>query len=139
MGCAQELDQLPQLQGCPADTELFLVMGAMGGVGAGQYALRSWAYLKNCIVGTVIPPYVGVVDRGNPTDPVSGTSTFQSNSLIGLGSSNNFSIQIVYSEVLRSSFGDNQSFTYNSTTGTIVLNNGELFYTGATLWVDRNQ
>jgi hypothetical protein len=88
------------------------------------------------------PPYVGVVDGGNPNDPVSGTPIFQNNSLKGLGSTNSGKIQITYAEIVRSSFGQNQSFIYNSVTGTIDLNynsSGEEFNPDSTLWVNRNQ
>lgn len=142
MSCSIEAIGLPVIQGCPSYNELFLVFGAVGGSGASLAGLRRWRDLKECIVGTVVTPYVGVVDRGNATDPVSGTSTFQSNALIGLGSQNNGDVQIVYGETLRSNFGINASFSFNSATGTINLDfngSGEEFFTGASLWIDRNQ
>lgn len=86
-----------------------------------------------------VPPYIGVVDRGMPSDPVSGTSVLQSNSLIGLGSTNNGDITILYAEGIRNSFGADASISYDSPSGTITLNAGEQFFTGAALWVDRNQ
>lgn len=146
MACNKEITTYPILLGCPGDSELFLVRNAIGGYSstgdATGWGWRSWAYLKACIVGSVLAPYVGVVDRGNPTDPISGTAIFQDNSLKGLGAANNNEIQIVLSEQLRSSFGDNKSFSYNSVTGTIDLSysgQGEIFNAGQTLWVDRNQ
>lgn len=105
----------------------------------GQWIIKS---LPSSGSGTVTHPYVGVVDRGLPTDPVSGTSQFQNNSLIGLGASNNNDIQIVYAEILRSSYGVNQSFIYYPTTGIIDLNynsSGEQFFSGYTLQIDLNQ
>jgi len=105
----------------------------------GQWIIKS---LPSSGSGTVTHPYVGVVDRGLPTDPVSGTSQFQNNSLIGLGASNNNDIQIVYAEILRSSYGANQSFIYYPTTGMIDLNynsSGEQFFSGYTLQIDLNQ
>lgn len=89
-----------------------------------------------------IPPYIGVVDRGNPTDPISGTSIFQDDSLIGLGATNGGNIQINYGEVIRSSFGSGQTFTFDNVTGEIDLDfngSGEQFFTGSSLWIDRNQ
>src|ERR1700690_322532 len=120
MPCSIEGTSLPIILGCPADNELFFVSGAIGGSGAGLYGWRRWVDIKHCIVGTVIPPYVGIVD-GGVNNPVSGISTFQSNSLIGLGSANNGNIQIVYAEILRSNFGDNASINYDPITGTIDL------------------
>lgn len=89
-----------------------------------------------------LPPYIGVVDRGNPNDPVSGTSIFQNDMLIGLGSTNNGDISIQYAEAVRNSFGANKSFDYDPILGTIDLDynsSGEEFYPGSSLWIDRNQ
>lgn len=142
MSCqADELSSLPLLFGCPGDDEWFLVGNAEGGVGVGKYARRQWVDLKRCVFNT-ISPYVGVVDRGNATDPVSGTGIFTSTLLAGLGTTNNGDIQIVLGEVLRSNFGDNASFAYTDNgdgTGTITLNTPETFFPGSTLFVDRNQ
>ncbi len=49
MACDQEINGLPVLTGCPADTEYFLVIGASGGAGTGLYGLRSWLSLVNCL------------------------------------------------------------------------------------------
>ncbi len=146
MACQKEITDYPILLGCPGDAELFLVRNAIGGyspTGAGTgWAWRSWAYIKACVGGASLPPYVGVVDRGNPTDPVSNTSIFQSDDLKGLGLTNNYEIQIVYGEQLRSSFGLNKSFNYDHVAGIIDLDyNGsaEQWSPGASLWTDRNQ
>lgn len=89
-----------------------------------------------------LPPYVGIVDGGNANDPVSGTSIFQNNQLIGLGSTNSGRITILYAESPRTNFGQNKSFEYNATTGTIDLNynsSGEEWFADSSLWIDRNQ
>lgn len=89
-----------------------------------------------------VPPYVGIVDRGQPNDPVSGTSLFQNNALIGLGSTNNGNITILYAGTPRNNYGLTQSFIFDNVTGTIDLNYNsiaEQFFTGAPLSVDRNQ
>lgn len=86
-----------------------------------------------------LPPYVGVVDRGNPTDPVSGTAVFQDASLVGLGSTNNGDIVIQYAEGIRTNFGLNKTIDYDPVLGKITLNSPEEFFTGNTLIVDRNQ
>lgn len=146
MSCGKDASTLPTLLGCPSDDELFFVSNAIGGYntdGSGKgFGWRKWLYIKNCIIGTDVAPYVGVVDRGNPNDPVSGTSIFQSDLLIGLGASNNGDVQIVYAEVLRSSFAENVSFNFDPTTGTIDLNyngSGERWNPNSSLWIDRNQ
>ena len=146
MSCKKDLSTLPILFGCPSNDELFLVNNAIGGYnndGSGRgYAYRKWSDIKNCIIGTVVAPYIGVVDRGNPNDPVSGTPLFQNDLLIGLGANNNEEIQIVLAEILRSNFGDNKSFEFNSTTGEINLDynsSGEQFTPGSSLYIDRNQ
>ena len=141
MPCSIELNSLPIIQGCPSDNELFLVFGAIGGSGASLAGLRRWSDLKHCITFTVISPYIGVVDRGNPNDPISGTGTFTNALLAGLGTINSGQIQIVLAEVLRSNFGNNASFTYtdNVTIGTIVISNNAQFLQGDTLYIDRNK
>lgn len=87
------------------------------------------------------PPYVGIVDGGDPNDPVSGTGIFQNDALIGLGSTNGGKIQIVYADVLRSNYGVLKSFDYDNVAGIIDLtfNSGEQFFAGYGLQVDRNQ
>lgn len=140
--CSIEISSgLPILLGCPSDTEYVMVIGATGGAGLGQYALRKWGDIKKCVLGTPVLPYIGVVDRGqvSPTkDPVSGQSILQDNSLIGLGSTNNGNIQMVIAETLMSNYGDNASFTYDSATGTIDIS-PNVFITGNAVFVDRNQ
>lgn len=143
-GCAIEISGLPVLLGCPGNNELILVTGATGGVGQGQYALRKWSDMVKCISGTILP-YVGVVDRGNPNDPVSGTNIFKSTLIAGLGVSNNGDIQIVIDKVLLQNFGAYPDFTYNPayvdsgiTYGQITLINSQ-FYPQSTLFIDRNQ
>lgn len=140
MACeGQELSGLPVLLGCPSDTELLLVVGAIGGQGAGGYALRSWANIKKCITSSV-SPFIGVVDRGNPNDPVSGTPIFQNDLLIGLGSSNNGNIQMVIDEILMSTFGQNKSFDFDPITGTVDMSySGNNFQPLSGVFIDRNQ
>lgn len=48
--CGIELDSLPLLASCPADSETMLFMGATGGQGAGGYARRTWQKVRNCIL-----------------------------------------------------------------------------------------
>lgn len=48
--CGKELNTLPILGGCPSDSEYFLVVNAVGGYGAGGYALRSWGNLVLCLL-----------------------------------------------------------------------------------------
>lgn len=146
MSCKKDLETLPILLGCPSNNELILVRNAIGGWnntgGSTGYAWRKWSDLKNCVIGTVVAPYVGVVDRGQTNDPVSGTSIFQNNLLLGLGQNNNGEIQIVYAEILRSNFGDNKSFEFDGITGEINLDyngSGEEFVPGSSLYIDRNQ
>lgn len=134
--CAVEGTSLPLLEGCPSDSETFLVMGAIGGVGVGKYARRSWADLKACITGSVTPPLIGVVGGGSADDPVAGLTAFQNNKLIGLGATNSGRIQIVVDDILYTNFGTNINFSFNSTTGTI---SGFFWATGAGLYIDLNQ
>jgi|ERR1700743_3710638 len=46
--CDTELSSLPLLSGCPTDNEYFLVGGALGGEGVGQYGRRLWSDVKSC-------------------------------------------------------------------------------------------
>lgn len=126
------------------DSNLKTVIPAKSIVNIVKTSNNSWIVGSVLSSGSniILPPYIGVVDRGNPNDPVSGQSTFQNDSLKGLGASNDDEIQINYAEQIRSSFGVNKSFNYDSLTGTIDLNynsSGEEFYPGSSLWIDRNQ
>lgn len=136
--CSKELADLPLLFGCPSDYEWFIVGNAEGGFGKYKYARRAFAQIKNCIIGVVRPPYIGVVDRGNPTDPVSGTTVFQDDSLIGLGATNNGDIQIVIDDVLMSTFGQNAGIAFDPATGTVTNLTGN-WQAGSGLFIDRNQ
>lgn len=63
--CGKEINTLPILTGCPADGEYFLVVGAAGGFGSGQYALRSWANLVTCLLeGGIFLVYGDELDNG---------------------------------------------------------------------------
>lgn len=136
--CTVELASLPLLAGCPADEEWFLVGNATGGQGTGKYARRLWSDLKNCISGIVLPPLIGIVNGGSGDDPVSGTSTFQSNKLIGLGATNDSKIQIVIDDLLQANFGTNINFSFDGTTGEIDIS-PNIWITGASLYIDLNQ
>lgn len=139
MACeGEELSGLPLLLGCPGAGEKILVVGAIGGLGAGGYALRNWSDIKSCVVGIVKEPLIGVVDGGGKTDPLSGTSVFQSDLLVGLGSKNSGRIQIVIDNVLYSNFGLNASFTFDNTTGIINISPNVWVATSG-LYIDLNQ
>lgn len=65
MPCSVEINTLPQLGGCPSDTEMFIVSGAVLGAGTGGYGLRSWATLKSCVLGGIgFPALYTVVGEG---------------------------------------------------------------------------
>lgn len=61
MACQIDLASLPLLNGCPADTEWFLVGNAAGGLDANGhfgpgtigYARRLWADIRKCAVATI--------------------------------------------------------------------------------------
>jgi hypothetical protein len=76
--CDQEINGLPILTGCPADTEYFLVMGATGGAGAGLYALRSWLTLKNCILAQLFGDGIETIN-GSQLD---GSNQYMNSDLI---------------------------------------------------------
>lgn len=86
-----------------------------------------------------LPPYIGIVDGGNSTDPVSGTGIFQDASIVGLGSTNGGKISIQYAEAVRNNFGQNKSFDYDPVLGKITLASPEEFFPLSSLWIDRNQ
>lgn len=46
--CDVEASSFPILSGCPTDNEAFLVSGAVGGTGIGQYGRRLWSDIKSC-------------------------------------------------------------------------------------------
>jgi len=127
---------LPLLEGCPGDAETILVGNAMGGVGGGKYARRTWADIKACLTGTIVPPLIGVVGGGGADDPTAGAVDFQNDKLKGLGSSNAGRIQIVVDDILYTNFGTNINFSFDNTTGII----SDFFWvTGAGLYIDLNQ
>lgn len=99
--------------------------GSIAGVGTGTGAFRA--------------PLIGVVGRGTADDPTTGLTYFQSDKLIGLGRTNNNEIQIVIGVTIQWNFGDNKSFDFNSSTGTIYLGNGNVWIAASGLYVDRNQ
>lgn len=88
--------------------------------------------------GVVVPPFVGVVGDGTAKDPVAGTSTFQHNDLIGLGSTNSGKIQMTLGEVIMSNYGNNKSFDFDNTTGTIDIS-PNTFVLDDSLYINRNQ
>jgi len=91
---------------------------------------------------STLPPYVGIVDRGQPNDPVSGTSLFQSNVLKNLGASNDNNITINIDGGLQQNYGVNKSFEYDPVAGEIDLDynsSGNQFFAGSSLTIDLNQ
>lgn len=89
-----------------------------------------------------IPPLTGIVDGGGADDPVSGQSIFQSNKLIGLGSTNGGKIQIVIDDVIQSNYGQNKSFEFDNVTGEIDLDyngSGNTWITSSGLYINLNQ
>lgn len=46
--CDIEASSLPILSGCPTNNEYFLVGGAAGGQGVGQYGRRLWSDIRMC-------------------------------------------------------------------------------------------
>lgn len=89
-----------------------------------------------------LPPLVFVVDRGQPDDPVSGTSIWQNNKLKGLGAANNNFISIMLDSGIITNYGANKNMEYNATTGTIDLaynGNNAQWNAGSGGSVDLNQ
>lgn len=48
--CDVEASSFPILSGCPTNNESFLVAGAAGGAGIGQYGRRLWSDIKSCAI-----------------------------------------------------------------------------------------
>ncbi len=100
-----------------------------------------WYEIDNGIGGggtSALPPLIGVVDDGGMDDPVSGTSIFQNDKLIGLGDTNGGRIQIVIAEQIMSNFGDNSSFVLDNTIGELDISPNQ-FVAGSSFYVNRNQ
>lgn len=90
----------------------------------------------------VLPPLIGVVDRGTADDPVSGTSTFQSDKLIGLGATNNSDITILIDGQVWQSFGLNKSIELDNFLGILDIDPfsiGNIFVAGSGISIDLNQ
>jgi|GEM_PF-5675425 hypothetical protein len=120
------------LSSCPSDNELILFFGANTPTGL---AFRTWAQIKQCLGAK--PPIAGVV--GASGMPVSGTSVYQDNRLIGLGSSNGGNISFSMAGSTLYNYGTTASFEFNNTTGTISLLFGNEFTTGDAINIDLNQ
>jgi len=86
-----------------------------------------------------LPPLIGVVDRGNTGDPVSGVSTWQNDLLKNLGSTNNGEIDITVDNINMSNYGTNVAFDYDPILGIITLLNGNVWTPNSGVKVDRNQ
>jgi len=71
--------------------------------------------------------------------PVSGTSVYQNNSLIGLGSKSSDKVEIVIDKVDMYNWGGFPDFSINKITGTITMLNAYVFQPGSTLKTDLNQ
>ena len=99
--CDQEIDGLPILTGCPADTEYFLVMGATGGKGAGLYALRSWLTLKNCLLTQLFGDGIETINGSQ----LNGSNQYLNSDLIN-------QLVIFYNGLNRFLLHDNNDETY---------------------------
>ena len=87
-------------------------------------------------------PYIGIVGRGNSSDPVSGTPVFSDPVIAGLGATNGGGIQITIDRFPLYNFGTNPDFTYNpadGVNGTITLLNSANFNAGSTVVIPLNQ
>jgi hypothetical protein len=83
--------------------------------------------------GGSIKPITGLV--GGIDLPVSGTSVYTNILMIGIGPD----IQITIGEAIMSSYGPNQSFDFDPTTGTITLLFGNTFIQGQSIYINLNQ
>lgn len=84
------------------------------------------------------PPLIGVVDRGRPGDPVSGTSIYQDNRLLGLGQANEQQCQIEIDAGILQNFGNQIAFILDNVAAEIDISPNE-FQPGQTLYIDLNQ
>lgn len=86
-------------------------------------------------LSAIIPKILfGVVGSGGADDPVSGTSTFVSSKLVGLGSK----IVITLAGMNLSNYGSHTAFVFTSGTGTINIA-PNVWTTGSYLSVNLNQ
>lgn len=87
-----------------------------------------------------LPDLKGEVGAGGINDPVAGQPIFQHDSLIGMGASNGGKISILIAEGLFSSYGNNKSFDFDPSTGTIDLTyGGNNFNQGDSISINLNQ
>jgi hypothetical protein len=86
-------------------------------------------------------PLIGVVGEGGPTDPVPDATTFQHDSLIGLGNYSNGKVKIEVDDQTMASYGQNKTFDFNTVTGTIsfTVASGYRWMAGSSLWINLNQ
>ncbi len=97
-----------------------------------------WYQINGAGGGSVKPPLIGTVDGGSADDPVSGTSVFQSNKLIGLAQSNSQKCQIFVDAGCLVNYGNNISFILDNVTGEIDIS-PNTWQVGSSLYIDLNQ
>lgn len=100
-----------------------------------------WYEIANTISSnsTVVkPPLTGIVNGGGADDPTSGISTFQSDKLIGLGSTNDGKCKIEIDGIIQYNFGSISSFDLNNSTGILDIS-PNVFVTDSALYIDLNQ
>lgn len=76
MSCKIEINGLPVLEACPADSELMLFFNVSGE--SNGMALRTWATVKECIINSISvqkEPRTFVVGQ-TPDAPVAGTNVW---------------------------------------------------------------
>lgn len=131
MACNIPIDELNVLSSCPTSGEYILFFNVQGE--PALMALRTWQTILGCIGGK------GVLNLivGESGAPQNGESTWQSDSLIGLGGTLG-RIQITLGEVPMSSYGGNASFSFDNTSGTINIF-PNTFYEPDSLNVNLNQ
>lgn len=124
--CGVDFASLPLLDGCPGDSEQFLVRGAEGGLGTGKYARRTWANIKACAGSSSTHSFYTL----DETISVEG-NTYQNNSIIGCTELKIMFVDTQYNSIER---GD---FTVDTVTGTITWN--QTFFAGSNIGAQFNK
>lgn len=115
---------------CPSNGVLNLVKGNDN---------KWYQVLAGTQTGNFLAPLIGVAGGGGSDDPISGTSTYQNDRLIGIGGANSGKFIITIDGLDWQNFGTNATqFTANTTTGEIDISPNQ-WYDGMSLYVDLNQ
>lgn len=125
-------NDVPVTNGCPSGNELLLFFGVNTQTGL---EFKTWAQIKACLAPK--PPIAGSV--GDEGLPENGLNFYTNERLLNLGVANDNKIMFFLAGTPYYNYGNNKSFDYDATAGTIFLLNGNIFNEGDDFNLNTNQ